>query len=221
MKKTLITSMCLALALSSTACGGSQKKAAAQAVTEATPVPTTAVETTTIAATTASEPSTDKTLSSQRDEIPITSVLDTSAEFAQPEKNETLPQNTASFFALDADDFIEAFRIQTTNYDMCKWSEKKIFESNGKQFESYTLENILGNAYIAISRQDDNSLTDIYLTCNRGTVVYFYTVSILVSINENIDYENIINSLGITETDEEEPGIHVSQTDGKIGREKR
>ena len=53
MKKTLITSMCLALALSSTACGGSQKKAAAQAVTEATPVPTTAVETTTIAATTA------------------------------------------------------------------------------------------------------------------------------------------------------------------------
>lgn len=125
MKKTLITSMCLALALSSTACGGSQKKAAAQAVTEATPVPTTAVETTTIAATTASEPSTDKTLSSQRDEIPITSVLDTSAEFAQPEKNETLPQNTASFFALDADDFIEAFRIQTTNYDMCKWSEKR------------------------------------------------------------------------------------------------
>lgn len=138
----------------------------------------------------------------------------TTIEFTQPDETKGLLEDATGFIVLNADAFIEALRVQTTKYDMCKWDNLDESESNEKHFESYALENILGNAYITISRTGEDRLSDIYLECNRGTLVYYYVVSVLVSINEDIDYEKIVKSLGITETDEEEPGLHVLQEKG-------
>lgn len=157
---------------------------------------------------------TEKKDNSETEPTTNSSPFETTVAFTPPETTMASPKSSSDFLILDSEKFIDAFHTQTTNYDMCTWSEKSTFDSSGKHFESYTLENILGNAYIATSCKDNGSLSDISLICNRGTMVYYYAVSVLISIDENIDYEKIVKSLGITETDEEEPGLHVLQAEG-------
>lgn len=135
---------------------------------------------------------------------------------AKPTSTESLlaDDDLNNFIVINTDDFVTTLKSNTTAYNMCTWGEKKAFTSDGINFESYVLENVLGNAYIAVSRGDSDNLTSIYMTCPRGAMVYYYATNIFYSIDDTIDYKKYLESLSINENDEGLEGIHALQPDG-------